>query len=93
MSSPLEMTVKRIDPVVGPVTSRVQQYLPWDGSSAKISPPTGRTPIAMVDRTNNVLSTGIINVKGRITPLGYIRAIALNVGYNNVTITNAVKVQ
>jgi hypothetical protein len=75
------------------ITSRAQQSLPWDGASAKISPPTGTTPIAQVDRTNNVLSTGIINVRGRITPLGYVRSIALNVGYNNVTITNAVKVQ
>jgi len=51
-----------------------------------ISPPTGSTPLVQVNRTNNVLSTAQLLVKIRATPLGYLRAITADLGFNNVSL-------
>lgn len=50
-----------------------------------ISPPTAATPLVTVDRTNNIRSTSTLKVRGRATPLGYARSIAVDVGFNTVT--------
>lgn len=47
-----------------------------------VSPPTLATPFVTVDRTNNIRTTSTLKVRGRATPLGYARSIAVDIGYN-----------
>lgn len=55
-----------------------------------ISPVTASTPIVKINRTNNILSTSTMQVKGRITPRGYARQITVDLGFN---VTNKVLAQ
>jgi hypothetical protein len=58
-------------------------------SRGYISPPTATTPLVVVDRTNNVVTSNRIHVRVRAIPLGYLRAIDLDLGFAPTALVGA----
>lgn len=53
------------------------------------SPPNATDAVCLVDRTNNILSTGQLNLKIRVTPLGYVGGVAVDIGFFNPALAAA----
>ncbi len=67
----------------------IEEYVAAQLRAAVTQPGYASDATAQVDRTNNILSTGILNVNFSVVPLGYLKTINGTIGFYNPALVAA----